>query len=69
MKKIPTDLDILKVIYELYEPQYPGSDTPGTKGKNDPYMPIDLNAVAEKLKCRPEMIFGRLYYHLDSKYR
>lgn len=38
-------------------------------GKNDPYMPIDLRGVAAKLECKPELLFGRLYYRLDAKYR
>jgi len=69
MRKIPTDLKILKTIYRMYEPQYPEGEQAEIKGENDPYMPIDMHAVAEKLKCRPEMLFGRLYYHLDAKYR
>jgi hypothetical protein len=69
MKTLPTDREILKCIFEMYEPSYPGVPLGETRGKNDPYMPIDLRAVAAKLDCKPEMLFGRLYYQLDAKYR
>lgn len=69
MKALPTDREILKRIFEMYEPSYPGTALGETRGKNDPYMPIDLRAVASRLDCKPEMLFGRLYYHLDAKYR
>src|SRR5690606_26414547 len=69
MKQLPTDRDILKCIFEMYEPSYPGIPAGEIHGKHDPYVPIDLRAVAEKLDCKPEMLFGRLYYHLDAKFR
>jgi hypothetical protein len=69
MKTLPTDREILKCIFEMYEPSYPGIAPGENRGKNDPYMPIDLRAVAAKLDSKPEMLFGRLYYHLDAKFR
>jgi len=36
---------------------------------NDPFVPIDVRAVASRLKTKPELLFGRLYYHLESKHR
>lgn len=32
------------------------------------HVPIDVRAVAKKLETDPELLFGRLYYHLDHKY-
>lgn len=32
-------------------------------------MLVDLTKVAVRLGSTPELIFGRLYYHLDKKYR
>ncbi|MDP2072295.1 hypothetical protein [Methylotenera sp.] len=63
--KPPTEREVLRCIYEIYEPDYPG-DKPG---ENDPYIAIDVTKVADKLKCKPELIFGYLYYHLDAKHR
>ena len=68
MNLLPTDRQVLKCIFEMYEPAYPGETNWGT-GVNDPYVPVDLRAVAAKLGTKPELLFGRLYYHLDAKHR
>ncbi|MEW6353281.1 MAG: hypothetical protein AB1469_03130 [Pseudomonadota bacterium] len=69
MNTLPTDREILKYIYKMYEPSYPGKEPGQDRGKNDPYMPINIHDVAARIGCTPEMIFGRLYYHLNAKYR
>lgn len=69
MKGLPTDREILKSIYEMYENAYPGVPPGKVRGENDPYLPIDVRAVAARLKCKPELLFGRLYYDLDAKHR
>lgn len=69
MNKLPTDRAILKCIYEMYEPAYPGVQPGSPRGENDPYIAIDIPAVATKLGCNAELLFGRLYYHLDQKHR
>ena len=53
----------------MYATAYPGTEAGATRGKNDPYLPIRIPEVAARLGCSPEMLFGRLYYHLDAKYR
>ncbi|MBA3756513.1 MAG: hypothetical protein H0X02_09905 [Nitrosomonas sp.] len=68
MSKLPTDREVLKCIFEMYEAAYPG-ETNGEKGINDPYVPVDLWVIAAKLNTKPELLFGRLYYHLDAKHR
>jgi hypothetical protein len=43
----------------------------GTSNKpraEENYVPIDIKAVAEALDEEPNLIFGRLYYHLQPKY-
>lgn len=65
MNRLPTDREVLRCIFEMYDPAYPGEP----KGGNDPYLPVDLRAVAAKLNTKPELLFGRLYYHLDAKHR
>ena len=69
MIKLPTDRQILKCIYEMYKSDYPVKISDETSVKTDPYLPIDIKNVASSLDCLPEMLFGRLYYHLDAKYR
>lgn len=65
---IPTDRQILRCIFEKYAPDYPGKEAGEVRGKNDPYLPIKIHEVATRLGCSPEMLFGRLYYHLDAKF-
>jgi hypothetical protein len=62
--KLPTDRRVLECIFEMYEASYLGASR-----ANDPYVAIDVGAVAKELECSPELLFGRLYYHLDQKYR
>ena len=65
IQKLPTEREILRCIANMYEPSYPGSKPKD----NDPYMEIDVRAVAAKLQCKPELLFGYLYYYLDHKHR
>ena len=69
MNKLPTDRRVLECIFEMYESSYPGPKAATGRGENDPYVAIDIPAVAAKLDCNPELLFGRLYYHLDHKHR
>jgi hypothetical protein len=69
MSVLPTDREVLRCIYDMYESSYPEVPPGETRGANDPYLPIDVRALAAKLGCKPELLFGRLYYHLDAKHR
>ena len=69
MRNLPTDRLILKCIYRMYESTYPGIQPGSPRGSNDPYVAIDVPVVADKLGCKPELLFGRLYFHLDYKHR
>ncbi|WP_296509052.1 hypothetical protein [Rhodoferax sp.] len=69
MNKPPTEREVLRRIYEMYESTYPGVHNERSRGENDPYLSIDVEAVAKKLNCKPELLFGYLYYHLDAKHR
>jgi hypothetical protein len=69
MNKLPTEREVLRCIYRMYEPSYPGIPVGGGRGENDPYISIDVKEVAKELKCKPELLFGFLYYHLDAKHR
>ena len=69
MNKLPSDREILKCIYDTYKSDYPGPMDANGRGANDPHMLVDLKDIARRLDCTPELLFGRLYYHLDAKYR
>jgi len=69
MNKLPTDRKILRCIFDAYKSDYPGPKDASGRGANDPYMLVDIAKIANRLHCAPELLFGRLYYHLDAKYR
>ena len=70
-KPLPTDLEILDAIYERYSDTFKAYDRPdgherrGTKV----YVPIDIERIASDFQVDPDIVFGRLYYHLDQKHR
>jgi hypothetical protein len=69
MNTLRTDRYVLQCIFDMYQSSYPGPKNASGRGENDPYVSIDVPAIASKLDCNPELLFGRLYYHLDQKYR
>ena len=69
MNLLPTDRYVLQCIFDMYSSNYPGTEGHDGRRVNDPYLAIDIPAVAVRLGCSPELLFGRLYYHLDQKYR
>ena len=61
MAKLHTDREILRCIFDMYAAQYPSS--------GDPYLPIDARAIAARLNCSPELLFGRLYHDMGNRLR
>lgn len=59
MNRLPTDRFLVQCIFDIYEGDYPGKKGPDNKGENDPYLAIDVSAVAAKLQCSPELLFHR----------
>lgn len=69
MNRIPTEREVLRCIYAMYESDHPGKAIGGGRGENDPYIAIDIAAVAADRKCKSELLFGYLFYHLDAKHK
>lgn len=67
-KTIPTDQQVLQIIYSLYLNEFLSFNEKHKTRDNKVYVPIDISKVASSLHTDPEMIFGRLYYHLNKKY-
>ncbi|MFJ1340428.1 hypothetical protein ACIKP7_20095 [Pseudomonas caricapapayae] len=69
--KSPTDLQILSIIYKLYYEEFKNythaPDIENGRGSKI-YIPIDCKLIAEKLGVDGDIVFGRLYYHLQHKY-
>ena len=68
MKKPPTDLEILEDIYKCYYSTFISFSREKPTRSTKVYVPIDIEAIAKRFKVDPEIIFGRLYYHLEPKY-
>jgi hypothetical protein len=68
MPRNPTDREMLRCIYEAYYDEYVsfGKETTGRITKA--YVPLNLDLVASRLAIDPELVFGRLYYHLQPKF-
>ena len=68
MKSIPTDLKLLGAIYDRYHADFVAySDENKTRSTKN-YVPIDIKELAKSLNLDSDMVFGRLYYHLNEKY-
>lgn len=68
MGKVPTDLQILNVIYRDYSDAFAAFNRDAPDRETKLFVPIDIEAVAAKLDVDPDIVFGRLYYHLENKY-
>ncbi len=68
MKRLPTDLQILNEIYEWYYNTFTQYIDEDKNRDTKIYVPIDIVHIAKRLKVDVDIVFGRLYYHLDKKY-
>lgn len=70
MKRPPTDREILQKIHNRYLKEFGDfkNGDPNNERKSKIYVPIDCKAIATELKVDSDIVFGRLYYHLDKKY-
>jgi len=70
-KKSPnniTDRLLLKAIYEKYYSDFCDYDEENKTRASKNYVPIDCKAISAKLDLDQDIVFGRLYYHLERKY-
>ncbi|MEQ8534519.1 MAG: hypothetical protein RIB86_21880 [Imperialibacter sp.] len=67
--KIPTDLAILDKIYKKYYHEFASFNKEEPNRNTKVYVPIDVNKIGEELGVDGDIIFGRLYYHLNNKFR
>jgi hypothetical protein len=68
MKKIPTDLEILNIIYEKYYETFVSFSEDNKTRSSKAFVPIDIASIAKEMNVDVDVIFGRLYYHLENKY-
>lgn len=68
MRRLPTDLQMLNAIYNRYYDAFAAyTDEKPNRGAKI-YVPIDIDAIAGEFGVDADLIFGRLYYHLDKKH-
>ena len=69
MRRPPTDLEIVRTIYNQHLSDFiaEGKDWQTLRATKI-YVPIDIRAVADKLRVHPEIIFGALHYQLQPKH-
>lgn len=67
--KISTDREIFECLFSAYASEFELAQSAPDRDGNKIYVPIDVKNVAQLLDNDPHVLFGRLYYHLDPKYR
>lgn len=68
MTRLPTDRKILNAIYERYHPVFEAYSEEEAGRDSKIMVPIDISALARDMRIDRDIIFGRLYYHLEKKY-
>jgi hypothetical protein len=67
--KVPTDLKILNKIYTMYYEEFSSFTRGQENGRQTKiYVPINCSDIARALGVDNDIVFGRLYYHLNSLY-
>ncbi|BCA55285.1 hypothetical protein W02_24250 [Nitrospira sp. KM1] len=66
--KIPTDLEILREIYDRHYQTYVSFSKESPSRSAKIMVPIDIVEIAKHFKVDVDIIFGRLYYHLEEKF-
>lgn len=67
-RPIPTDEDLLANIYKTYLKVFSDWSDENKTRVAKIWVPIDIDAMSKKYRCDPDLIFGRLYYHMNEKY-
>ena len=66
--KVPSDLEILECIYKKYYEEYRSFQREDKTRSSKIYVPINCKEIAQQLNTDNDIIFGRLYYHLENLY-
>lgn len=67
-RPIPTDQALLATIYQKYINAFSNWSEDNKTRVAKIWVPIDIEALSRKFRCDPDLIFGRLYYHMNEKY-
>lgn len=64
----PTDLKILEEIYQRYYGTFCAYSHSNPSRDTKVYVPIDIQAIANRLRVDGDIVHGRLYHCLNDKY-
>lgn len=65
--KLPTDLQVLDAIYKHYYEEFSNYQKGEENGRQSKvYLPIDCKLIGAQLNVDSDLIFGRLYNHLNK---
>lgn len=67
-RAIPTDEKLLATIYQRNLRAFSEWSEENKTRVTKIWVPIDIDALGKKFRCDPDLIFGRLYYHMNEKY-
>ena len=72
--KLHTDREILRCIYHMYLAEYLERTKLGRKAASEarqigPLVRIDVEAVAARLNCSSDLLFGRLLSDIGNRFR
>jgi len=67
-RPIPTDEHLLAMIYKNNLKDFSDWSEDNKTRVAKIWVPIDIDSMAKKYRCDPDLIFGRLYYHMNEKY-
>lgn len=67
-RRLPSDLDLLQHVYDLYNDEFPVLNLKDASRNTKIYVPIDCLEIARHFKTDPDIVFGRLYFHLERKF-
>ncbi len=63
-----TDRKILTAIYERYYDRYAAYTEEDKPRSSKIWVPINIDDMAVRLDMEVDILFGRLYYHLNNRY-
>ncbi len=66
--QLPTDLALLDEIYKMNYGQFVDFSDANKQRSSKIWVPIDIETLARKFGLDPDIVFGRLYYHLNEKF-
>lgn len=68
MAVIPTDERLLSLIYRSYLGDFKAHTEDNKIRQTKIWVPLDLDMLSKKLRTDPDLLFGRLYYHMNGAY-